>query len=188
MNVLLLSLHKDLAAVGLNTLHRYLLDNGVASHLLHLPGFAADDAAAAKALLSFISKLSPGLIGISLMSHNFFTARDLTSCLKKACPSVPIIWGGVHPTAEPDSCLDHADMVCLGEGELATLEVVRAIKSGRDAATAHNICVRRDGRTIRNEMLPLIQDLDQLPVGRQIQPARPHRPCQTNRHTRTNGQ
>jgi radical SAM superfamily enzyme YgiQ (UPF0313 family) len=170
MNVLLLSLHKDLAAVGLSTLHRYLLDNGVASHMLHLPGFAAGDPCAAKALLDFVAKLSPGLIGVSLMSHNFFAACELTSCLKKAFPPVPILWGGVHPTAEPDSCLDHADMVCLGEGELATLEVVRAIQSGRDPAAAHNIAVRRDGKTIHNEMLPLIENLDQLPIGRHVEP------------------
>ena len=58
------------------------------------------------------------LIGISFMTQYFSAAVQLTRAIKKKL-SVPVIWGGVHPTVRPEECLEYADIVCVGEGEEA---------------------------------------------------------------------
>ena len=41
------------------------------------------------------------------------------------------MWGGTHATVRPDECLDFADMVCIGEGEEALIELTRKMKKGQ---------------------------------------------------------
>lgn len=102
------------------------------------------------------------LIGISLMTHYFDRARQLTQHLKKSL-SAPIIWGGIHPTVRPEESLEYADLVMLGEGEEAFLELVETLAAGRDIQHLQNIWVKKGGEIIRNPLRPLIQDLDRLP-------------------------
>ncbi len=49
--------------------------------------------------------------------------------LKKAL-GVPIVWGGIHPICFPEECLQHADVVCLGEAEETFPEVVERLVHG----------------------------------------------------------
>ena len=57
------------------------------------------------------------LIGISLMTNYYFNAVQVNEKLRERLPNIPIVWGGVHPTIRPDESLQHADMICVGEGE-----------------------------------------------------------------------
>ena len=41
---------------------------------------------------------------------------------------LPVLWGGMHPTLSPLESIQYADMVLKGEGELALLEFVQALK------------------------------------------------------------
>ena len=34
-----------------------------------------------------------------------------------------LLWGGIHPTIRAEESLDHADMVCIGEGEETIVEL-----------------------------------------------------------------
>ena len=47
--------------------------------------------------------------------------------IKKINPSLPVICGGAHPTANPEDVLNNsaADICCLGEGELTIVELVK---------------------------------------------------------------
>jgi radical SAM superfamily enzyme YgiQ (UPF0313 family) len=40
-----------------------------------------------------------------------------------------IVWGGIHPTIRPEESLDHADMVCIGEGEETIVELADKIQN-----------------------------------------------------------
>jgi len=74
-----------------------------------------------------------------------------------------VIWGGIHPTLNPEDCLKEADMVCIGEGEGAFTELVTALRDGTEYRQIQNLWINSSGDIIRNPMRPLIQDLDSLP-------------------------
>lgn len=101
------------------------------------------------------------LIGLSILTNYFVRARELTIELKKSL-NIPIIWGGVHPTVSPEECLCYADMVCVGEGEEAILELVNKLKS-QDLNNIKNIWVKNNGKITRNELRSLEENLDKYP-------------------------
>jgi radical SAM superfamily enzyme YgiQ (UPF0313 family) len=72
--------------------------------------------------------------------------------------------GGSHATADPDSVIEHADALVLGEGEGAFLDIMRAVANGDDLAGIPNTWVREaHGRIERCDRRPLLEDLDRLP-------------------------
>jgi radical SAM superfamily enzyme YgiQ (UPF0313 family) len=73
-----------------------------------------------------------GLVGLSLMSNHFPHAVTLTRRLKERGIG-PVIWGGVYPTFCPEDSLQHADMVCVGEGEAAIVALAEALASAEGA-------------------------------------------------------
>ena len=54
-------------------------------------------------------------------------------------------------------------MVCIGEGEEALLELVQKLEEGKHYFDTRNIWFKKDGKIIKNQLRPLIQDLDSLP-------------------------
>ncbi len=114
-------------------------------------------------LIQAVKSQNPDLIGFSSTTHMFrHTARvaSWTAELK-----IPSICGGVHPTIAPIEALQTRgiDMVCIGEGEEALLELCDAIEAGKDYSRIDNIWVKRGDSIIRNRVRPLIEDLDQIP-------------------------
>lgn len=103
------------------------------------------------------------LIGISLMTDDLENAVLMTSALR-VHSKTPIIWGGIHPTIEPEACLEHADMVCIGEGEETLPELVRRLEAGEDHHHVPGTWCRVEGQVIRNPLRPLVADLDALPI------------------------
>ncbi len=106
---------------------------------------------------------SASYVGISMMSNNFAQAVQITAHLRKET-DCKVIWGGVHPTVRPEECLEHADYVCIGEGEEALAQFMERHRDGEDVALTPNFCYLRDGEVVRNPVLPLIEDLDVLPL------------------------
>lgn len=103
------------------------------------------------------------LIGISLMTNTYLRARDLTRAIKAAGLKAPVVWGGVHPTVSPESCIEHTDIVCVGEGEGPMIDLADAIEKGQDYTQIKSLWVRNNGTVIKNEVRPLMENLDELP-------------------------
>jgi radical SAM superfamily enzyme YgiQ (UPF0313 family) len=104
-----------------------------------------------------------GLVGISAMTTSFLLARQLTQALH-ASLTVPVIWGGVHPTVCPEACLQYADLVCIGEGEQAIVTLARRIAGGHDYSNVNNLAwLDSEGRLVINPPYPLERNLDALP-------------------------
>lgn len=162
-DIILISIQKDLDVIGLKFLHYYLLHNGYNSKLLFL--HRLKDKLDLEFVASFINKNPPAVIGISLMSFEYARAGYLTGFIKKHFPSIPILWGGIHPSIEPESCLKYADYVCVGEGEQTILDVAKKASTGNlDFRSIKNLCYKKSGLLERNPLYPLIEDLDKLPV------------------------
>ncbi len=148
--VLLVSVQEDLSVLGLSYVHAFLREKGWRSRLLHVPAFDAARARRAGELAEFARRLDPLYLGVSLMSHEFSRAREVTAFLRDCLPGRPVVWGGVHPTIRPEDAFPHADFACMGEGELAADEIARRLRSGGDLRDVANIARYERGRTVRN--------------------------------------
>jgi anaerobic magnesium-protoporphyrin IX monomethyl ester cyclase len=113
-------------------------------------------------LIDLIRQLQLDIVGISLRSSYASIARKITERIKKEL-SLPVIWGGTHPTVAPQDSIGTADMICIGEGEYPLLELMEAITASGDFTGIPNIWTRNGQKIIRNDVRPLIEDLDALP-------------------------
>jgi radical SAM superfamily enzyme YgiQ (UPF0313 family) len=102
------------------------------------------------------------IIGISSMSRGSTRAKMLIAGLRPL--GRLIIWGGIHPTLFPEDCTMHADLVCRGEGEGFMLDLAERVASKKELTDIPNGAFLSDGRTILNDLRPLIPDLDGLPL------------------------
>ena len=112
-------------------------------------------------IVDLIGKLKPDIIGIGVMSTFAPVATEITSRLKRF--DTPIMWGGSHPINLPGYCIKHADFVCIGEGEVAILELAYAMFNNKKDDNINNLWVKKNGKVIRNDLNPLIQSLDLIP-------------------------
>ena len=80
--------------------------------------------------------------------------------------AVPIVFGGPHVGAVPMRAIREPaiDAVVEGEGEGALLDLIECAENDRfGRADVANCTFRVDGRIVRNDVRPLIHDLDALP-------------------------
>jgi radical SAM superfamily enzyme YgiQ (UPF0313 family) len=96
------------------------------------------------------------------MTNYFESIAQLTVTLKSNL-NIPIIWGGIHPSSCPEECLQYADMVCLGDGEEAIVELADHMEENKEIFSTKNIWFRSDNGIIKNPLRTLCQDLDRLP-------------------------
>lgn len=169
--ITLISPYPDITALGIRGMSSLLKQEGFETQLIFLPNHAAENSKEAQfvylyeqAVLDELIELceDSSLVGFSLMTNYFEGAVQITNALKSSL-QVPVVWGGIHPTIRPEECLDYADIVCIGEGEHALLELARSLKTGNDYHGIENLCLKKNGTMIQNKLRPLIQDLDSLP-------------------------
>ena len=172
MEITLISLDQELYCIGIRLLSAYLRRAGHRVQCIFLARQNDKNVRAPKfqalyspSLLDEVRSLcaDSGLIGLSLMTNQFLQAVNVTEYLKGRGIGAPIIWGGVHPTVAAEACLRYADMVCLGEGEEALLELVDRMEHGRSYLDTRNIWFNSGHGIIRNPLRPLVQELDGLP-------------------------
>ena len=171
MNVTLISVDQELYCIGVRLLSACLKQAGHRVRCVFMPAWPERDKAKFHATFSLkvlaevqLLCADADLIGFSLMTNQFLQAACVTDYLKAHRITAPIIWGGIHPTVEPEACLEHADIVCLGEGEEALLELADRMERRRVYRDVRNLWLRVDEEIIRNPLRPLVQDLDALPL------------------------
>ena len=109
-----------------------------------------------------IIDLNPIIVGISVLSLYFPTAKRLTKLIRDNSSAL-VVWGGVHPTISPESCIKEADIICVGEGEGAITDLVTRLRDGKEYRDIENLWINNGNHIIKNPMRPLIQNLDSLP-------------------------
>ena len=162
MKLLLVSLQSNASLVGLKYIAANARANGHDAQILLVPGYL--EKTLHPEIESFISEYNPDLIGIGLMSIEFYPAKNMTRLLKEKF-DIPVIWGGLHVILKPDECIEYADYVCAGEGENAVTALLDHLKDkGRGVRPdLPNIWVNDNGTIIKKDALPEV-DLDSLPV------------------------
>ena len=102
------------------------------------------------------------VIGLSVWTHQAEQVTSLTNRLRRDLNAL-IVWGGIHPTSYPEEAIQTADAICMGEGDVSFLNLVRAIQEGRDYQTTRGFWFRDGDRVIRNAGEPLVENLDEFP-------------------------
>ena len=126
--------------------------------------FEKDSSGVERRFIENLNHLKPSIVGISLLSTNFHRGRFFARWVKKNSDA-KVVLGGAGPTVEPERMLSQsaADFLCMGEGEYATLDLVQAVEEGRDATRIANIWAKQNGNIIRNDVRPLVEELDTIP-------------------------
>jgi len=169
MKITLISIYPDLWSFGLRTVSSILKREGNNVDLIFMPrDFVEKFPKEAVADLVELTKDSDWA-GISLMSNFWDNAIQLTEAIKKNC-NIPVIWGGTHATVRPKECLNHADMVCVGESEEALMEFSRKFKNKENIYDIKGMGFNKNGEIIVNELRELpgskkaeIKTLDDVP-------------------------
>ncbi len=108
----------------------------------------------------------PDLLAFSVLTPCYQWSLGVARAVK-ARIDVPVIFGGVHPSAVPQVCLenDEVDFVCVGEGEVPIVQLCEAIAGGahRPAEPIANIWWREGDRLVEGPAAKFEQDLDSLP-------------------------
>ncbi|MGH7786697.1 MAG: B12-binding domain-containing radical SAM protein [Candidatus Binatia bacterium] len=113
-------------------------------------------------LFEALEDFDPQLIGFSLTSLTMQAAAEVTGRLKQRF-DLPIIWGGPGPTVEPEVAIEHADMVCIGEGEELIVELAEHLDRGTDYTGVRGMWTRRGDSIVRNPAAPY-PELDSIAI------------------------
>lgn len=105
------------------------------------------------------------IIGITVLSAFFKRCAELIRAIKNVC-NVPIIVGGAHATALPESLLEvGADYVVMGEGELTIIELVDAILTkSSPVENIKGISFMLGNRLVKTKRRQMIEDINSLPL------------------------
>jgi radical SAM superfamily enzyme YgiQ (UPF0313 family) len=108
------------------------------------------------------------LVGITVATTYAMRAIELVQKLKESPSCPPIVVGGHHVTAEPESLLRvGADYAVIGEGEITTLELVECLSSKTNASSlrqVQGIVFKENGGYVYTRNRDKIDPLDQLPL------------------------
>lgn len=104
-------------------------------------------------------------VGFSIMTCQIRHGLYLSNLVKKNS-SLPVIWGGIHPTLFPEQTAENAliDYVIYGEGENSFIRLLNYIVNNRTLLESiRGLAWKREGRVIRNIADELV-DINKLPL------------------------
>lgn len=143
----------------------YLRQHGVSASLVDCTFLTEAEA------VEQVRLLKPRIVGVYSMFSMKESALHMARLLKAHCEM--LVAGGPLPTLLPEDFLNDFDVVCVGEGETTTLELVEAVEGHRSLSAVKGIAYRNRNsqgkKIVRTQSRELVQDLDGLPF-----PARDH--------------
>jgi len=109
-----------------------------------------------------VEEFKPDLIAVSVVEITYKIGLKLLDSIKDY--KIPKIMGGVHVTMSPEDVIKEecVDMICVGEGEKAIVELANRIEKNEDYSYILNLWVKKDEKIIKNSIGPLV-NLDELP-------------------------
>lgn len=119
-------------------------------------------------IISNVDKFNPNVVAMSCVYEQRFWVKRVAKAVKKINKDILVIVGGPHPTFYPDLIENSdIDVICRGEGEYPLLEFVNSLGNGNfknNLTNIKNLWIKRDsGEMIKNNIRPLIENLDELP-------------------------
>lgn len=113
--------------------------------------------------IAYLRKMKPDLVGFSISSTDHEWSLPIAKRIKKELHLITI-FGGPHPTYFPESInTPFVDIICIGEGEYALLELMDTLDVHGDITKIQNLYVKKNGSIFRNDVR-LLMNLDELPM------------------------
>ena len=111
-----------------------------------------------------VAEFQPDLIGVTAVEDTWPQARELIASVSDH-PALVVV-GGVFSSLASDVPIAHpdVDMICVGEGEHAIIELATKLHNGEDHTKIPNLWVKKDGKVVKNPLRPPM-DLDDVPFG-----------------------
>lgn len=105
------------------------------------------------------------LVGIScLTGFQQHFGKEIAALVREVAPDVPLVWGGIHPSALPEQTLRESlvDVVVIGEGEHTFPELVEALATGGDLGTVRGIAFKDEGGIVHRTPVRQMLDMGSL--------------------------
>jgi anaerobic magnesium-protoporphyrin IX monomethyl ester cyclase len=103
----------------------------------------------------------PNVVALTSITENYNLACSYAHTVKKFNPKIPVVIGGVHISAVPQSLSPSMDVGVLGEGEKTFMELVKADFEPND--NIKGIVYWESNSLRQTEERPLIEPLDSIP-------------------------
>lgn len=117
-----------------------------------------------KNIVEKIKAYNPDIVAFSLMTTVHEWGIEFARKLKQKI-DVLTVFGGPHCSIFPETIENEGvDIVCIGEGEYAMLDLVNNMERGRDITRIKNLWVKRGNKIYKNPIRNIIQDFDKLPM------------------------
>lgn len=164
MKISLISTSTYASDQGLRMISSYLKKNGYEVNIIFLT--ESEDYSKLyswKVLRQLLNLVKDSeLIGIAAYASTAKRASQVIRALKSKV-NIPIVYGGIHATISPEECIKENETVCVGEGEEAMLELADAVKNKKSFDKIKNLWIRKNGKIIKNQVRPLVENLDKYP-------------------------
>ena len=105
----------------------------------------------------YLREHSIGVVGIGCMTCEFPAAVEEARRLKEAHPGIRIIFGGAHPSGDPEECLRSGvvDYVVVGEGEISLTALLEDLAAGREPGVIPGVWCMTDGAVLPAPQSPV---------------------------------
>lgn len=105
-----------------------------------------------------------GLIGITMLTPTYLRAKETIKDIKKKINS-KIVVGGPHATIFPKQTMEETpeiDYAVIGEGEITTVELIKALEGKKDINEVRGIAYMEKGEIRINGIRPFIENIDEI--------------------------
>jgi radical SAM superfamily enzyme YgiQ (UPF0313 family) len=146
-------------SIGLAYLSANLKKHGHQVSVFHITKDISEET-----FLNQVSKYNYDLIGFTAFSNQNYLIKKYAKWVRNISDK-PTIYGGVHPTVDPEDAIsiDGVDMICLGEGEDVIVELCNKLENKQDVIDIQSLWIKHKSKVIKNPIRALRQDLDSLP-------------------------
>ncbi len=111
----------------------------------------------------YIMRFKPDIVGITVfVSAALNASHDIAKIVKQINSDCKVVFGGRHPTFEPDEtlCLNEVDYIVRGEGEITFRELI----INGTPKNIQGISYKTNGTIIHNPDRPLIKNIEKIRI------------------------
>ena len=115
-----------------------------------------------------VERFKPNLIALSTTEDMWELGVKFLHEIKnyKIKNKIPVIAGGVFPTFAPEivSKEELVDLVCVGEGENALVDLCKKIQNNQDYSSVTNLWFKKNGKIIKKNPISKPVDINKNPI------------------------
>jgi anaerobic magnesium-protoporphyrin IX monomethyl ester cyclase len=114
-------------------------------------------------LVDLMRKREIEVVAISVRASAFHKMAKFLTDRIRAELSLPIVWGGMHPTFLPNECIEIADHIAIGEVDEAVVPFFEKLERGESVLECKSFWTRVGDKIYKNDLARLVDNLDTIP-------------------------